>query len=212
MLSKAIFLENYPILNNNELIEEILLNGELQKIPAGEILIDLDEKLIAFPLLLNGSIKISREDDDGNEVFLYYVDAGNTCAATLTCCMSSKKSNIRAVVEEDAEFIMLPFEFMDVWMSKYKEWREFILTTYSIRFEELLKAVDQLAFKKMDERIENYLIEKSKLAGLRIIHTSHQEIAIDLNTSREVVSRILKQMEKNNLIKMGRGKIELINI
>lgn len=122
-----------------------------------------------------------------------------------------KKSNIRAVVEEKVIFITVPYKYMDIWMGKYKTWREFILTTYSIRFEELLKAVDQLAFKKMDQRIANFLDEKSKLLDSKIIKISHQQIAYDLNTSREVVSRILKQMEKEDLVKISRGQLELLD-
>lgn len=209
ILRKAI-QENFPILSDPELIEEIMKVGFIHEMEQDEILIDFNQNIKNLPLLIEGSVKILREDDDGNEVFLYYVDAGNTCAATLTCCMDSKRSNIRAIVEENAVFLTIPYEYMDIWMGKYKSWREFVLTTYSIRFEELLKAVDQLAFKKMDERIANFLHEKAKLIGKNIIKISHQQIAYDLNTSREVVSRILKQMEKNNLVVISRGQLELI--
>lgn len=209
ILRKAI-QENFPILTNQDLVEEIMKVGSLHELDEGEILIDINQHIKNLPLLVKGSVKIIREDDDGKEVFLYYVDAGNTCAATLTCCMDQKSSNIRAIVEEKAIFISIPFEYMDRWMEKYKCWREFILTTYSIRFDEMLRAVDQLAFKKMDERIENYLKEKSKLLDSDIIKISHQQIAYDLNTSREVVSRILKQMEKEGLVKISRGQLELL--
>jgi len=209
MILRKALQENYPILSEPALIEEIMKVGYIHEMDENEILIDINQHIKNLPLLIEGSVKVLREDEDGNEVFLYYVDAGNTCAATLTCCMDSKLSNIRAVVEEKAIFITIPFEYMDIWMGKYKSWREFILTTYSIRFEELLKAVDQLAFKKMDERIANFLNEKSKLTESKIIKISHQQIAYDLNTSREVVSRILKQMEKNNMVKISRGQLEL---
>lgn len=211
MILRQTLQDNYPILSNPELIEEIMKVGHLEEMTHNDILIDLNQTIKSMPLLLEGSVKITREDEDGREVFLYYVDSGNTCAATLTCCMDSKKSNIRAIVEEDATFISIPYEYMDKWMEKYKCWRDFILTTYAIRFEEMLKAVDQLAFKKMDERIHNFLKEKSKLVGSKIVKISHQQIAYDLNTSREVVSRILKQMERSGLVKIGRGQLTLID-
>jgi CRP/FNR family transcriptional regulator len=209
ILRKAI-TENFPILNEPELIEELMKVAYIHEMDEDDILIDINENIKNLPLLIEGSIKILREDEEGNEVFLYYVDAGNTCAATLTCCMDAKKSNIRAVVEEKAVFLTVPFQYMDIWMSKYKSWRNFILTTYALRFEELLKAVDQLAFKKMDERIYNFLKEKANIIGSNEIKISHQQIAYDLNTSREVVSRILKQMEKIGMLKISRGKLQLL--
>ncbi len=210
MILRKALQENFPILSEPELIEEIMKVGYIHEMDEDEILIDINENIKNLPMLVEGSVKILREDEDGNEVFLYYVDAGNTCAATLTCCMDSKLSNIRAVVEEKAVFLTIPYEFMDIWMGKYRSWREFILTTYSLRFEELLKAVDQLAFKKMDQRILNFLKEKSNLLNSKIIKISHQQIAYDLNTSREVVSRILKQMEKEKMVKISRGQLELL--
>lgn len=210
MILRKALQENFPIISEPELIEEIMKVAFIHEMSADDILIDINENIKNLPMLIEGSVKILREDKEGNEVFLYYVDAGNTCAATLTCCMDSKVSNIRAVVEEDAVFLSIPYEYMDIWMEKYKSWREFILTTYSLRFEELLKAVDQLAFKKMDQRILNFLHEKSKLLDNTIIKISHQQIAYDLNTSREVVSRILKQMEKEGVVKISRGQLELL--
>jgi len=211
MILRKALQENYPILSTPELIEEIMKVGHIHEMEVDEILIDINQNVKNLPLLIEGSVKILREDEEGNEVFLYYVDQGNTCAATLTCCMDAKKSNIRAIVEEKAVFLTIPYEYMDIWIGKYKAWRDFILTTYSIRFEELLKAVDQLAFKKMDQRIANFLEEKSKLIGSKLIKISHQQIAYDLNTSREVVSRILKQMEKEGLVKISRGQLELLD-
>ena len=210
MILRKALQENFPIISEPELIEEIMKVAYIHEMEADDILIDINENIKNLPMLVEGSVKILREDEDGNEVFLYYVDAGNTCAATLTCCMDSKISNIRAVVEEKAVFLTIPYEYMDIWMGKYKSWREFILTTYSLRFEELLKAVDQLAFKKMDQRILNFIKEKSKLIGSTTIKISHQQIAYDLNTSREVVSRILKQMEKEGMVKISRGQLELL--
>lgn len=204
------FKEKYPFITNTELIDEIISVGNFQKLPEREILIDLSQRITHFPLILNGSLKIQREDSDGKEVFLYYVDSGNTCAATLSCCLNKKLSNIRALVEKEVSVINIPIEFMEEWISKYSQWRTYIFQSFSNRFEDMLKAVDQLAFKKMDERILDYLINTANLTKSNNINLSHQEIATDLNTSREVVSRLLKQLEIEDKVQLGRGNIELL--
>jgi len=210
MILRKVLSENFPMLTEPELIEEIMKVGFIHEVEVGEILIDIGEIIENMPLLIEGSIKIIREDADGNEMFLYYVNAGNTCAASLTSGFGNQRSTIRAIVEERATFLAIPVKFIDAWMVKYPSWRSFILNTYNLKFEEVLKVVDLLAFKKMDDRIANYLHEKSELHHTKILKLSHQEIAIDLNTSREVVSRILKQMEKTGLIHIGRGQLELL--
>lgn len=209
MISKENFINQYPMLNEPGLIDEIISVSNEITMPFDEILIDLGQQINSFPLILSGSMKILRENEDGNEVFLYYVDAGNTCAATLSCCIEGMQSNIRAIVEEEATFLNIPIEYMDIWLEKYKSWRNYIFQSFSSRFNDLLHAVDQLAFKKMDDRILNYLNETSSITDSKLILISHQKIAIDLNTSREVVSRILKQMENDGFLSIGRGKIEL---
>ena len=204
------FLEVYPQLHDTTLVKEIIENSKIIRLREGEILIDLDEKIQSFPLILSGSLKILREDQDGNEVFLYFVNAGNTCATTVSCCLNKTSSNIRAVIEEDAVFLSIPNLFMDKWIRDYAVWRNYIFQSISQRFNDMLDAVDQLAFKKMDERILHYIQESVKLAKNGVIQVSHQEIATDLNTSREVVSRLLKQLENEGIVKLGRGKITLI--
>ncbi len=204
------FLEVYPQLHDTTLVKEIIENSKIIRLREGEILIDLDEKIQSFPLILSGSLKILREDQDGNEVFLYFVNAGNTCATTVSCCLNKTSSNIRAVIEEDAVFLSIPNLFMDKWIRDYAVWRNYIFQSITQRFNDMLDAVDQLAFKKMDERILHYIQESVKLAKNGVIQVSHQEIATDLNTSREVVSRLLKQLENEGIVKLGRGKITLI--
>ena len=200
----------FPHLSEPGLVEEILKEGSLDVVEQGEILIDLDEQIRYLPLIYNGAIKVHREDDDGNEILLYYLESGNTCASSLTCCMNRKKSTIRAEAEEDTYFVSIPIDFVDIWLVKYKSWKDFIMNTYSQRFEELLKTVDELAFRKLDERLLHYLEDKAKVTGNNILNVAHREIAYDLNSSREVISRLLKQLEKMGDIKLGRGKIELI--
>ncbi|HBH22343.1 MAG TPA: Crp/Fnr family transcriptional regulator [Cytophagales bacterium] len=173
---------------------------------------DIGQNIEFVPLMIKGSIKILREDEEGNEIFLYYLEEGDTCAISLTCCLSSQQSNIRAVAEQYSEYICIPIEYVEKWMNKYDSWKAFIMNTYTRRFNMLLHAIDQLAFKKMDERLENYLIEKSELHQSKIIHISHLDIATDLNTSREVISRLLKQLEKMGKVRLGRNKIEMVNL
>lgn len=200
----------FPHLSEEGLREEIIKVGRLDKVEQGDILIDIDERIVFLPLIYRGVIKVHREDDDGNEILLYYLEAGNTCASSLTCCMARKRSTVRAEAEEDTYLISIPIDYVDIWLVKYKSWKDFIMNTYSQRFEELLKTVDELAFKKLDQRLLNYLEDKSKISGNNLLNIAHREIAYDLNTSREVVSRLLKQLEKVGEIKLGRGKIELL--
>jgi CRP/FNR family transcriptional regulator len=209
MITEERFLEKYPFLNDDNLVQDILSVGKYQKISANEILIDLGQRITHFPLIIEGSIKILREDSEGREVFLYYVDSGNTCAATVSCCLNDKVSNVRAIIDEDAELLNIPIENMDKWITQYSSWRRYIFQSFSSRFEDMLNAIDQLAFKKMDERIIGYLNNTAKHTKSNIIKMSHQDIAIDLNTSREVVSRLLKQLEQEGVLLLGRGKIEL---
>lgn len=210
MITSDQFIEKYPFLNDETFVQEILKVGKLQKLSANEILIDLGQRITHFPLIIDGSIKIQREDNEGREVFLYYVDSGNTCAATVSCCLNDKLSNVRATVEEDAIMLNIPIEYMDKWITEYPLWRAYIFQSFSSRFEDMLRAVDQLAFKKMDERILSYLKNTAKLTKNNLIKMSHQDIAIDLNTSREVVSRLLKQLEQDGVLSLGRGKVELL--
>jgi CRP/FNR family transcriptional regulator len=201
-----------PHFFESELKSDILEVAHLGKADTGDYLMDIGQNIEFVPLMIKGSIKILREDEEGNEIFLYYLEEGDTCAISLTCCLSSQQSNIRAVAEQYSEYICIPIEYVEKWMNKYDSWKAFIMNTYTRRFNMLLHAIDQLAFKKMDERLENYLIEKSELHQSKIIHISHLDIATDLNTSREVISRLLKQLEKMGKVRLGRNKIEMVNL
>ena len=192
-----------------ELIREINQLGQFKQYKAGKVLIDFGLYVRNIPLVLSGAIKVIREDKEGNELFLYFLGGGDTCAMSLTCCMNHKKSEIKAIVEEDADVIMIPLQYMDEWM-KYATWRQFIFNSYNERFEEMLSAVDSLAFMKLDERLMNYLLDCKQSAGDFAIKKTHQEIARDLNTSRVVVSRLLKKLEQDERIELHRNKIEIL--
>lgn len=203
-------IDKFPIFLEEDLKKEINSVSKLYSIPAGEIIMDIEQPIDQIPLVVKGSIKILREDEEGNEIFLYYLEPGHACATSITCCMSGQRSTIRAIAEDDTEYLGIPVQYSDEWMLKYKTWKNFVMNTYAERFEELLKAVDQLAFKKMDERLSKYLDDKAELHDSCELHISHQEIAYDLNTSREVISRLLKQLERIGSIKLGRNRIIIL--
>src|SRR5690606_26971800 len=163
-----------------------------------------------IPLICEGSIKVMREDDDGHELFLYFLRSGQTCALSLNCFMMSKPSEVFAVAEEATTFIALQAQHISEWIAKYPDWRNFVIGTYQMRFKEMLQTIDGIAFRQLDERVYDFLKEKAELKEDHIIQITHQEIADHLNSTREVISRILKILEKNEKIKLGRNKIELV--
>ncbi|MFN8326448.1 Crp/Fnr family transcriptional regulator [Flavobacterium sp.] len=202
--------ETYGFIFEEKLIEEIAKVSLLRDFKEGDVLIDFGDYIRKMPLLINGAIKILREDFDEGELLLYFIERGDTCAMTMACCMGNIKSEIRAVAETNGQVVMIPVEKMEEWLGKYKSWRNYVFNSYNNRLKEMLSAIDSLAFLNMEDRLLNYLIEKSKINSSREIHNTHQEIAYDLNTSRVVVSRLLKALEKTGRIKLHRASIELI--
>jgi CRP/FNR family transcriptional regulator len=203
---------SYSHLFENELIKEITEVGILKKVAKGEELMQIGQYIKSMPLLLDGTIKIMREDEDGFELLLYYIEKGQTCSYTLSCCMNHKQSEIKAIAEQDTELVMIPIQKMEEWMAKYRSWRNFVLDSYNERINELLDVIDVIAFKKMDERLLEYLKSKMKFAENKIIKSTHKDIAFDLHTSRVVVSRLLKTLEKSGNIILHRNSIEVINL
>lgn len=202
--------ENFSHLFEDELIEEINQVGSLKHVKEGEKLIEIGDYLRSMPLLVSGAIKILREDDDGDELLLYFLERGDTCAMSLTCCLGHSKSEIRAVAELDTTLIMIPVQKMEEWTGKYKSWRNFVLTSYHTRLMEMLDTIDSIAFMNMDERLVRYLKDKQKIGGEPVINSTHQEIAYELNTSRVVVSRLLKKLENLGQIKLNRNSIDIL--
>lgn len=202
----------YGYLFENELLNEIEACSVYKKIEANAIIIDIDSYIVSMPLILNGAIKILREDEEGYELVLYYLEVGDTCAMTLSCCMQQTKSKIKAVAETDVELLMIPKEKMGEWLSKYKSWQEFILQSYHNRLEEFIEAIDTIAFLNMDKRLFKYLKDKAMVNKNDIINVTHREIANDLHTSRVVISRLLKALEKQNKIKLYRNQIKVLDL
>ena len=189
------FKELFPLITEPSLKESIEQEGTIKEIPVGTVIMDIGGYIRFIPLVTKGCIKVLREDENGNELFLYHLYPGNTCAMSLTCCLSHGQSKIRAIAEEDVELISLPVKYMDKWMQQYPSWKGFVMNTYSKRFDELLTTIDNIAFLKMDERLLKYLNDKSKALNTLTLSLKHQEIAYELNTHREVISRLLKQLE-----------------
>lgn len=196
---------------SHELITHIQQNAVIKSYKADSILMRSGEYIKNTILVTKGKIKIYREDEDGKEFFMYYLLPGQACAISMICATKNKKSEIMAKVVEDAEVIMLPLQLMDKWMSEHRSWYEFVIETYRSRFEEVLTVIDSIAFRSMDERLKFYLQRHSTTNQSPKIQMSHQQIAIDLSTSREVISRLLKKMEQHNLVKLHRNFIELLN-
>ena len=202
--------DNFPELNEPGLVAEMESSGSIREVKAGEELIRTGSYIKFMPLVINGAIKVMREDEEGDEVFLYFLNPGQTCAMTLSCCSVNKPSEITAVAEYDTQFITIPVAVMDEWFRKHRNWQNFVLNTYNDRFNELLATVDSIAFQQLDERLLKYLQDKVELQGDEVVNTTHQQIAYDLNSSREVISRLLKQLEKNGVIALGRNKIKVL--
>ena len=203
--------QHFPGLAELALQKEIATVGELKHFRAGEIIMNYGSYVKAVPLLIDGSIKVVREDEnDGRELFLYYLNAGETCSMSFSCCMMDKRSDIRTTSEDDSTIIIIPLKYVNEWMSKYPSWRNFVMRSYDTRMQEMVKTIDSIAFKKMDERLLEYLLERSEANNSKVIHSTHQEIASDLNASREAVSRLLKQLEKKGVLSLERNKIKLL--
>lgn len=199
----------FPGINDTNLLAEMEQKGRLSSVEAGNTIMEPGKNIRSMPMIRQGLVKVLREDDAGHEIFLYFLYPGQTCAMSLYCCMSKKRSEIHAIAEEDTELISVPIEVMDEWMARYPKWREFVMQAYMDRFHELLNAIDNIAFHQLDERLITYLQEKAK-ANHNTITTTHQKIADDLNSSRVVISRLLKQLEKRAIIQIDKHQITLL--
>lgn len=199
----------FPDFTSSELQKEIESVGIVKEFEADDVLIDAGGYIKSIPLMVTGLVKIIKEDQDGNELLMYYLAPGQTCTVSLTCCMSQRKSEIKAIVEEPSTMIMIPIQYMDEWMIKYKDWKNFVMNNYRARFDELFQTIDCIAFHKLDERLVTYLKTKATAKDTTVLNATHQNIAYDLNSSREVISRLLKQLEKEGRISLGRNKIDI---
>ena len=203
-------IEQFKILFEPELVREMEKHARLVSVKAGDIILDSGQIVRTMPIILSGSVKVSRIEDDGKELLLYYVNPNESCAMTFTCCMQQYPSEIKAVAEEDVDMMVIPVSLMDEWLVKYPTWKSFVMKTIRFRFHEMLSVIDQIAFQKLDERLVNYLKEKSRVTGSTLINLSHEQIASELATTRVVISRLLKVLENNKKVLLYRNQVKIL--
>lgn len=202
-------LKSHSIFSDPDLKSEIETNAKYRVFEKGAILIKPGDEIIFIPIVIKGSIRIIRQDMDGQEVFLYHLYPGQTCAMSLTCCQAGKKSMIKAIAEIDSDILQIPVRLTEDWF-KYPEWKAYISNNYNNRFAELLQVIDLIAFSNMDKQLLHYLEERSKALNTRILEITHQEIADELHAHREAISRLLRLMEQKKLVRLGRNNIEVL--
>ena len=194
------------------LIEEMLELADVKTLDAGEILMRTGQNIRSTLLVLDGLIKIYREDDQGNEFFMYYLDSGKACAISLVCALGREKSELMARAIQKSTVLSIPVDAVNEWMGKYKTWAQFALTSYRERFEELLQTIDHVAFRNMDERLVFYLKRHQQQFHTDRIELPFTEIAQDLNSSREVISRLMRKLADRGIVKLMCTHVELVNL
>ena len=197
----------FPFLEK-DLITELSEVAVIQNFKTGQKIISDGDYIKSFPMVISGSFRVLRLSEDGSELLLYYLNPGEICAMALTCCMGLQKSNIKMIAEEDSVVLSVPVDKPEKWLSEYRTWKEFMMYSYRKRFDEILDTIDSIAFMKLDERLIRYFEDRYRSTGTAIFSGTHQDIAIQLNTSREVVSRLLGNLEKKNLVITERNSID----
>jgi CRP/FNR family transcriptional regulator len=192
-----------------ELRADLIKNSRRRSIPRDGVIINPGEEILYIPIVLKGSIRILRQDEEGREVFLYHLFAGQTCAMSLTCCQSGRKSMIRAVAEDEVEILQIPVEITENWY-RFPEWKSYISNNYSLRFTELMEVIDLIAFSNMDRQLFHYLQERTRALNTTTLEITHQQIADELHSHREAISRLLRTMEIKGIVKLSRNSVELL--
>tara|TARA_B110000003_G_scaffold275442_1_gene318077 strand:+ start:113 stop:748 length:636 start_codon:yes stop_codon:yes gene_type:complete len=207
---KVLVKANFSFLFEKALLDEMSIVAQLKEVKKNDYLIDIGQEMTFMPLIITGAIKVFRTDDDGDDYILYFIEGGDTCAMTLNCCMKGAKSEIKAIAERDSELLLIPVHKLEDWLH-YKSWRAFVFGSYNNRFTEMLEAVDSLAFMNMNDRILKYLKNKVIANKSEFLKITHNTISLELNTSRVVVSRILKKLEIDGDIKLDRNQIKILD-
>jgi CRP/FNR family transcriptional regulator len=192
------------------LLKEMQEFGELKYFKEGAIIMDYGKYIRMMPIIIKGTVKVYRKDEGGRELLLYYLSSNESCSMAYSCCVEVKKSEVKAIAEDDVELIAIPHDKLDEWLCKYPSWKNYIMRSFNERFLELLRSIESIAFHKLDERLNAYLKERKRLSGSNVIKASHYLIADDLATSRVVVSRLLKQLENDGKILLYRSEIKLL--
>ena len=203
-------IDNLQHIFEPKLLQEIQQFGIIQQFKEGDIIMDYGKYIRMMPLILKGTIKVLRMDDAGNEILLYYLSSSESCSMAYSCCIEAKKSEVKAIAEDDVELIAIPHIKLDEWLCTYTSWKNYIMRSFNERFIELLKSIESIAFNKLDNRLIEYLKEKQRITGSSVIKASHSLIADELATSRVVISRLLKQLENSKKIILYRNEIKLM--
>lgn len=192
------------------LIEEMHQFGEIKNFKEGDLIMDYGKYIRMMPVIIKGTVKVLRMDENGKEILLYYLSSNESCSMAYSCCLEVKKSEVKAIAEDNVELLAIPHIKLDEWLCKYPGWKKYIMRSFNERFLELLRSIESIAFHKLDERLIAYLKEKQRLTGSSVIKASHYLIADDLATSRVVISRLLKQLENDGKILLYRNEIKLL--
>ncbi len=201
--------DNFIEFKNPELISKLNQSGILKNFHEGEIIVKENAYSNSIPIIKSGTIRVLRTDEDGREILLYYIQAGESCIMSFLGALHQDTSKIKAIAEEDTSILFVPIEKVTALIKEYPEWLNYIFKLYHKRFEELLEVVNEVAFKKMDERILNFIQKRVEITGAKTINITHEALANELGTARVVVSRLLKQLEDEGHVKLGRNKITL---
>lgn len=193
-----------------ELVEKLYQYGVTKTYREGDIILDENSSIRSIPIVMKGMMKVIRTEEDGREILLYYIKAGESCIMSFLGGMHNEKSIVKAEVEEDTEILFLPVDKVSLFIKEYPEWLDYIFRLYHKRFEELLDIINAIAFKKVDERLLNLLHKKSEILNSKIIVITHEQLANELGTARVVVSRLLKQLEDSGKLQLGRNKITIL--
>lgn len=192
------------------IVSELKKHGTVRIMKQGDILLQENAFISSIPIILKGSIRVYQTDDDMREMLLYYLKEGETCIMSVFGAMYREMSKVKAVANEDSEVLLVPVDKLGYLVKEHPEWINYIFRVYHQRFQELLDLVNAVAFKKMDERLLNFIQRKTEIGRSPVIRITHEELANELGTARVVVSRLLKQMEKEGLIELGRNQITLL--
>lgn len=203
--------ENLPSIRDRDLLKKIAEAGQLMSLKHGTVILDYGQYIKLVPIVLNGVVKVTQEGENG-DILLYYLTGGNTCPTAFTCCMADKTSEIRAIAEEDTDILAIPVKYIDEWSRDHVEWKNFIMNSYSIRFKELLSTIDAIAFSQLDVRLTKYLAKKVEVSNKNEFKITHKQIAMDLNTTREAISRLLKKMEQLGNLELSRNHIHVLHL
>lgn len=195
---------------NSELRDKLYTHSIQKNYPKGSVVLDENAHIRSIPIVTKGIMKVYRTEEDGREILLYYIKAGESCIMSFLGGMHNKTSKVRAEVEEDAEILFLPMAKVSLFIKEYPEWLDYIFRMYHKRFEELLEIINAISFKKVDERLLALLQKKAALKTSKTIEITHEQLANELGTARVVVSRLLKQMENKGLVELGRNKVKLV--